>query len=315
MTRQPQPALGPGNILSCHQLFKSIGKAVSQYITAAADHMHHVLVLSCAAAQPPALGCSDCLAHNTCSISMYNMSKLVQASCISPASHLLALHCRSGLIQHVTCCSCDILRFCRRHVPLLAPTASQLAGPECCFGSVRTYRMSKPVQTSCASMFTRSNPTCWLVTAAVAQEHIDILRLLQVSCVSISTHSIPICLALRCCDGSVSMSCVLALTSDASAGVMCLNFHPQHPNLLALGCYDGSVSVYDVRKGSKPLYTSTAATGKHTDPVWEIFWQVSLHFSFSDLERVQLFQNTHRQIIFCTYLLSHKLGLVFWSGR
>ena len=74
---------------------------------------------------------------------------------------------------------------------------------------------------------------------------------------------------------------------------MCLNFHPQHPNLLALGCYDGSVSVYDVRKGSKPLYTSTAATGKHTDPVWEIFWQVSLHFSFSDLERVQLFQKTH----------------------
>lgn len=57
---------------------------------------------------------------------------------------------------------------------------------------------------------------------------------------------------------------------------MCLNFHPQHPNLLALGCYDGSVNVYDVRKGTKPLYTSTAATGKHTDPVWEIFWQVSL---------------------------------------
>ncbi len=55
---------------------------------------------------------------------------------------------------------------------------------------------------------------------------------------------------------------------------MCLDFHPQHPNLLALGCYDGSVSVYDVRRPTKPLYSSTAANGKHTDPVWEIFWQV-----------------------------------------
>ena len=59
---------------------------------------------------------------------------------------------------------------------------------------------------------------------------------------------------------------------------MCLDFHPQHPNLLALGCYDGSVSVYDVRRPTKPLYTSTAANGKHSDPVWELFWQVlSLH--------------------------------------
>ena len=63
---------------------------------------------------------------------------------------------------------------------------------------------------------------------------------------------------------------------------MCLDFHPQHPNLLALGCYDGSVSVYDVRRPTKPLYSSTAATGKHTDPVWEIFWQVhacDVHFA------------------------------------
>ncbi|DBB04306.1 TPA: Dynein, 78 kDa intermediate chain, flagellar outer arm [Trebouxia sp. C0004] len=60
---------------------------------------------------------------------------------------------------------------------------------------------------------------------------------------------------------------------STDSGVMCLDFHPQHPNLLALGCYDGSVSVYDVRRPTKPLYSSTAATGKHTDPVWEIFWQ------------------------------------------
>ena len=40
-----------------------------------------------------------------------------------------------------------------------------------------------------------------------------------------------------------------------AAGVMCLDFHPQHANLLAVGCYDGSVSVFDVRSASnKPMY-------------------------------------------------------------
>lgn len=30
--------------------------------------------------------------------------------------------------------------------------------------------------------------------------------------------------------------------------VMCLDFHPQHPSLLAVGCYDGTVMVFDVRR-------------------------------------------------------------------
>jgi dynein intermediate chain 1, axonemal len=56
--------------------------------------------------------------------------------------------------------------------------------------------------------------------------------------------------------------------------VMCLAFHPQHPSLLAVGCYDGTVCVYDVRKQSnKPLYTSSIKSGKHTDPVWQVSWQ------------------------------------------
>ena len=32
-----------------------------------------------------------------------------------------------------------------------------------------------------------------------------------------------------------------------SAGVMCLDFHPDHPNLLAVGCYDGGLCIFDVR--------------------------------------------------------------------
>ena len=30
-------------------------------------------------------------------------------------------------------------------------------------------------------------------------------------------------------------------------GVMCLDFHPQHSSLLAVGCYDGTVMIFDIR--------------------------------------------------------------------
>lgn len=57
-------------------------------------------------------------------------------------------------------------------------------------------------------------------------------------------------------------------------GVTCLDFHSQHSSLLAVGCYDGTVMVFDVRsKTNRPLFQSTAKTGKHTDPVWEVHWQ------------------------------------------
>lgn len=80
--------------------------------------------------------------------------------------------------------------------------------------------------------------------------------------------------------------------------VLCLDFHPEHPNLLAVGCYDGSVMVFDVRAAetaaseatgtgsspaqqpqqqpqhrSHPLFVSTARNGKHTEPVWQVCWQ------------------------------------------
>lgn len=62
---------------------------------------------------------------------------------------------------------------------------------------------------------------------------------------------------------------------NTESGVMCLDFHPQHPALMAVGCYDGTVMVYDIRmKGSnKPIYQSTVRTNKHTDPVWQVRWQ------------------------------------------
>lgn len=63
-------------------------------------------------------------------------------------------------------------------------------------------------------------------------------------------------------------------TFATESGVMCLDFHPVHNSLLAVGCYDGTVMVFDVRiKGNRPIYSSTIRTGKHTDPVWQVHWQ------------------------------------------
>ena len=65
-------------------------------------------------------------------------------------------------------------------------------------------------------------------------------------------------------------------TFKTESGVMCLDFHPQYSSLLAVGLYDGTVMVYDIRsKVNRPLYASTAKTGKHTDPVWQIRWEES----------------------------------------
>uniref|UniRef100_A0A8C4S5P0 Dynein axonemal intermediate chain 1 n=1 Tax=Erpetoichthys calabaricus TaxID=27687 RepID=A0A8C4S5P0_ERPCA len=58
------------------------------------------------------------------------------------------------------------------------------------------------------------------------------------------------------------------------SGIMCLDIHVGHPHLVAVGFYDGSVAVYNMKEmGSQPIHKSTAMTGKHTDPVWQVKWQ------------------------------------------
>ena len=62
---------------------------------------------------------------------------------------------------------------------------------------------------------------------------------------------------------------------SAESGVMCLDFHPLHPSLLAAGCYDGTVLVYNIcNRGMRPIYSASVKTGKHSDPVWQVRWQV-----------------------------------------
>jgi len=55
------------------------------------------------------------------------------------------------------------------------------------------------------------------------------------------------------------------------SGVMSLDIHPEHPYLVAAGFYDGNVAVYNLMENSDgPAYISTAKTGKHIDPVWQV---------------------------------------------
>jgi dynein intermediate chain 1, axonemal len=62
---------------------------------------------------------------------------------------------------------------------------------------------------------------------------------------------------------------------SCDSGVMCLDFHPTFHALLAVGCYDGTVRIYDIRKqgeSAKPVFTADIKSGKHSDPVWEVRW-------------------------------------------
>ncbi|XP_061119030.1 dynein, axonemal, intermediate chain 1, paralog 2 isoform X1 [Conger conger] len=57
------------------------------------------------------------------------------------------------------------------------------------------------------------------------------------------------------------------------SGIMCLDIHPRLTYLVAVGFYDGCVAVYNLQEGTNPAYKSTAKSGKHTDPVWQVKWQ------------------------------------------
>jgi dynein intermediate chain 1 len=65
-------------------------------------------------------------------------------------------------------------------------------------------------------------------------------------------------------------------TFSTESGVMSLHFHPQFHSLLAVGLYDGTVLVFDVRSPTnRPIYASNIKSGKHTDPVYEVFWDAN----------------------------------------
>ncbi|NXY70910.1 WDR78 protein, partial [Glareola pratincola] len=56
-------------------------------------------------------------------------------------------------------------------------------------------------------------------------------------------------------------------------GVTALDFSMASPNLLAVGTYDGSVAIYNVRScKDAALLDSSESSNKHTGPVWQLRW-------------------------------------------
>lgn len=61
-------------------------------------------------------------------------------------------------------------------------------------------------------------------------------------------------------------------TTDS--GVLSLDFHPHLQHMLAVGCYNGTVLVFNTKgKINKPMYEADFETGKHNDPAWQVTWQ------------------------------------------
>ncbi|XP_053556951.1 dynein axonemal intermediate chain 1 [Bombina bombina] len=61
---------------------------------------------------------------------------------------------------------------------------------------------------------------------------------------------------------------------STDSGIMCLDLHKEHPYLVAVGFYDGNVAVYNMKAETpQPSFMSSAKSGKHIDPVWQVKWQ------------------------------------------
>ncbi|XP_040276070.1 dynein intermediate chain 1, axonemal [Bufo bufo] len=61
---------------------------------------------------------------------------------------------------------------------------------------------------------------------------------------------------------------------STESGIMCLDIHKDHPYLVAVGFYDGNVAIFNLKSDSpQPKCMSSAKSGKHIDPVWQVKWQ------------------------------------------
>ena len=86
--------------------------------------------------------------------------------------------------------------------------------------------------------------------------------------------------------GGRGLVCVFSLKNpahpeyvcEAKSGVMCLDFHSNHPHMLVAGLYDGNVAVYNLQSSLTrplniaPLHESDAANGKHMETVSQVKW-------------------------------------------
>ncbi|XP_031569153.1 WD repeat-containing protein 78-like isoform X2 [Actinia tenebrosa] len=72
-----------------------------------------------------------------------------------------------------------------------------------------------------------------------------------------------------------------------NSGVTALDFSAAHPNLLAVGLYDGTIAIYNVRSPEdSPALDSFESQGKHTSPVWQLQWVDRDHGTGEEIDEI-----------------------------
>ncbi|KAL3314149.1 Dynein intermediate chain 2, axonemal [Cichlidogyrus casuarinus] len=61
------------------------------------------------------------------------------------------------------------------------------------------------------------------------------------------------------------------LTLMPVSPLVCVEFNPKDSHALIAGCYNGQLALFDRRKGSHPVDTTTLEHS-HRDPVWKVIW-------------------------------------------
>ncbi|XP_041475347.1 dynein intermediate chain 4, axonemal-like [Lytechinus variegatus] len=75
---------------------------------------------------------------------------------------------------------------------------------------------------------------------------------------------------------------------NCEAGVTAMDFSGSNPNLLAVGLYNGTVAIYNVRASSdEPILDSYESRSKHAAPVWQLQWVDKERGSSND-ERIEV---------------------------
>lgn len=97
-----------------------------------------------------------------------------------------------------------------------------------------------------------------------------------------------------------------------TSNILCLDIHEKHSHLVVVGFCDGCVAVYNLKeKRHEPVYKSTAKTGKHTDPVWQVttggIEEMDRVFGLHDVCLSAEISFTSPLITFCPFNFFHDL--------
>eukprot|EP00941_MAST-03F_sp_MAST-3F-sp1_P000438 g438.t1 len=77
----------------------------------------------------------------------------------------------------------------------------------------------------------------------------------------------------KICFWSLKSPCFPERIIEVTSGVSSLSFSKESPSLLAVGCDDGTVAIYDVcSESDEPALVSSHSNGKHTGVVWQVKW-------------------------------------------